>query len=34
MAVLSLHLAAPPFLKEIANIDILVNFIQITFSMR
>nr|DAI43303.1 MAG TPA: hypothetical protein [Caudoviricetes sp.]DAR59787.1 MAG TPA: hypothetical protein [Bacteriophage sp.] len=29
-----IHFTAPPFLKEIANIDILVCFIQITFSMR
>nr|DAE09309.1 MAG TPA: hypothetical protein [Podoviridae sp. ct5cR14] len=27
-------LLPPPFLKEIANIDILVCFIQITFAMR
>ena len=34
VAVFSLHLAAPPFLKEIANIDILKFTIQITFAMR
>nr|DAG18399.1 MAG TPA: hypothetical protein [Caudoviricetes sp.] len=34
MAVLSYSFYCPSFIKEIANIDILVYFIQITFSMR